>query len=84
MINSEKDDDKTIIIIVSVVCSVVGAGLIGVGIFFLVRKLKSSKKDRVVETYNNDDSNKRNLQTNKIFQNKEGETAERVIQFGNK
>ena len=84
LINSEKDDDKTIIIIVSVVCSVVGAGLIGVGIFFLVRKLKSSKKDRVVETYNNDDSNKRNLQTNKIFQNKEGETAERVIQFGNK
>ena len=84
LINSEKDDDKTIIIIVSVVCSVVGAGLIGVGIFFLVRKLKSSKKDRVVETYNNDNSNKRNLQTNKIFQTKEGETAERVIQFGNK
>ena len=43
LINSEEEDNdnKTTIIVVSVVCAVVVAAGIGVGIYFLVRKMKS-------------------------------------------
>ena len=45
LINSEEGKkNKTRIIIISVVCAVVGAALIAVGIFFLVRKIRASKQ----------------------------------------
>ena len=42
----EKNDDKnkTVIIVIIVVCSVVGAVGIGIGVFFIVKKLKSGTK----------------------------------------
>ena len=51
LINSEEvkeeedddDDDKTVVIVVSVVCAVVAAVGIGIGIFFLIKKLRVSK-----------------------------------------
>ena len=63
LINSEEenDDNKTTIIVVSVVCAVVVAAGIGVGIYFLLRKIKS-------EGQNNNEVNdadiKGNPQTN--------------------
>ena len=62
----DDDDNKKVIIIVSVICGVVGAGLIGVGIFFLVKKLKSNKS-QIVEVENNKEIiDKNTLQSNDI------------------
>ena len=64
----EDDDDgnKKVIIIVSVICGVVGATLIGVGIFFLVKKLKSNKSQIVEEENNKEIIDKNTLQSNDI------------------
>ena len=62
----DDDDNKKVIIIVSVICGVVGAALIGVGIFFLVKKLKSNKS-QIVEVENNKEIiDKNTLQSNDI------------------
>ena len=43
--NKEDDDDgnKTVIIVVSVICSVIGAVGIGIGLYFILKKLKAKK-----------------------------------------
>ena len=41
--DDDDDDDKTVVIVVSVVCAVVAAVGIGIGIFFLIKKLRVSK-----------------------------------------
>ena len=88
LINSEEeekdDNDKTIIIIISVVCGVVGAALIGVGIFFLVRKIKSAKQVSATVINVREDNNQ-NVQTNNIMNKEEVvPSGERIIPFGNK
>ena len=83
LINSEKGDNKKVIIIVSVICGVVGAALIGVGIFFLVRKLKSSKEtipNEIIETKN--PTNKNIIQSNHVEDN-EPNTEQRTVKFEN-
>lgn len=82
LINSEEDDDdnKTVIIVVIVVCCTVGAALIGVGIYFLVRKLKSTKKG--LNMKNADGNNKDVIKPSEI--NEGGESAGRHIAFENK
>jgi hypothetical protein len=82
LINSEEDDDdnKTVIIVVIVVCCVVGAALIGVGIYFLVRKLKSAKKG--LNMKNTDGNNKDVIKPSEI--NEGGESEGRHIAFQNK
>ena len=83
LINSEKGDNKKVIIIVSVICVVVGAALIGVGIFFLVRKLKSSKEtipNEIIETKN--PTNKNIIQSNHVEDN-EPNTEQRIVKFEN-
>ena len=65
-VKEDDDDNKKVIIIVSVICGVVGAALIGVGIFFLVKKLKSNKS-QIVEVENNKEIiDKNTLQSNDI------------------
>ena len=85
LINSEEDDNKKVIIIVSVICSVVGAALIGVGIFFLVRKLKSMKeKERnEVNKANNPEKNENRIKTDNVMVY-ETNSAERISKFENK
>ena len=39
----EDDDDKTMVIVVSVVCSVVGVAGIGIGLYFIIKKLRAKK-----------------------------------------
>ena len=80
LINSKEkeddDDNKTVIIIIAVVCSVVGAVGIGIGIFFLVKKLRT-KTNKVNETEENNQ---------KIdVKNKDGgaESGNRVISYAN-
>ena len=83
LINSEEEDDddnKTVIIVVIVVCCVVGAALIGVGIYFLVRKLKSAKKG--LNMKNTDGNNKDVIKPSEI--NEGGESEGRHIAFQNK
>ena len=44
--NKEDDDDdgnKTVIIVVGVICSVIGAAGIGIGLYFILKKLKAKK-----------------------------------------
>jgi len=69
LINSEEDDNKKVIIIVSVICSVVGAALIGVGIFFLVRKLKSTKEKPIneVNNVNQEEKNENKTKTDNVL-----------------
>lgn len=62
----DDDGNKKVIIIVSVICGVVGATLIGVGIFFLVKKLKSNKSQIVEEENNKEIIDKNTLQSNDI------------------
>ena len=40
-VDEDDDDNKTVVIVVSVVCSVVAACGIGIGLFFLIRKIKA-------------------------------------------
>jgi len=77
---------KKVIIIVSVVCGVVGAALIGVGIFFLVRKLKSVKTNPVneIKNANNEDNNKNRAQTGNVMVYEGADTGERISRFENK
>ena len=82
LINSEEEDDdnKTVIIVVIVVCCVVVAALLGLGVYFLVRKLKSSKKG--LNMKNIDENNKDTIKQNEI--NEPGDSAVRKIRFENK
>ena len=60
-----------------------GAALIGVGIFFLVRKLKSSKEtipNEIIETKN--PTNKNIIQSNHVEDN-EPNTEQRIVKFEN-
>ena len=43
--NNKEDDDgnKTVIIVVSVICSVIGTVGIGIGLYFILKKLKAKK-----------------------------------------
>ena len=81
LINSQEkeevddDDNKTVIIIIAVVCSVVVAVGLGIGIFFLVKKLRA-KTNRVNETEENN-------QRIDVKNNDGAESGNRVISYGN-
>ena len=53
LINSEKNNKKAIIIIVSVVCGIILAVLLGVGIYFMGKKLKSNNEKPVKKMFDN-------------------------------
>ena len=76
--NEEKKDDKTTIIIVSVVCGVVGAALIGVGVYFIIRRVKFAKYNANKATIENDN----NLQSD-TKKNEEESNRDRIIKFTN-
>ena len=71
LINSkEKNDDnknKTKIIIIAVVCSVVGAALIAVGIYFLIKKLKTTKINKETNIISKGEENV--VKTNEVLGN---------------
>ena len=75
----EKNDDKnkTVIIVIIVVCSVVGAVGIGIGVFFIVKKLKSGTK--ITGTNEAEEKNK-NIE---IKNDGVAETENRVIKYTN-
>ena len=84
LLNSkEKEDDgknknKTLIIVVSVVCGVIGLAGISVGVYFLVKYLKSKKMKLNV------DENKKNRETNnQNIRIEELDSGNRVITFKN-
>ena len=85
LINSEKKDNKTVIIIVAVVCSVVGAALIGVGIYFLIRKIKSfksiQKENKPKDTYK---ESEKNVVVENAGNTAGAESGTRAIKFENK
>ena len=80
LINSEEEDDdnKTTIIVVSVVCAVVVAAGIGVGIYFLLRKMKSGEDNNNVV---NAPDVKENPQTNNAMA--EAVSENKVIAYKN-
>ena len=79
LINSkEKEDDdnnKTVIIIIVVVCSVVVAAGLGIGIFFLVKKLRTKT--------NGVNKAEENNQRIDVKNNDGAESGNRVISYGN-
>jgi uncharacterized protein YneF (UPF0154 family) len=78
--NEEEDDDKTVIIIIIVVCCVVGAAGIGVGIYFLVKKLKTKKVND-----NNINLNENNIKAIQSNENLDDDmSGKRVSKFENK
>ena len=85
LINSEKNDDKKGIISVAIICGVVGAALIGVVIFFLVRKLKSKKEETFneVNNANHIEKNENRIKTDNIMVY-EVNSAERISRLETK
>jgi hypothetical protein len=85
LINSEKNDDKKGIISVGIICGVVGAALIGVVIFFLVRKLKSKKEGTFneVNNANHIEKNENRIKTDNIMAY-EVNSAERISRLETK
>ena len=85
LINSEKNDDKKGIIIVGIICGVVGAALIGVVIFFLVRKLKSKKEETFneVNNANHIEKNENRIKADNIMVY-EANSAERISRLETK
>ena len=85
LINSGKKDNKTVIIIVAVVCSVVGAALIGVGIYFLIRKIKSAENNQpendAEDTYI---ESRKNVVVENAGNKAGAESGTRAIKFENK
>ena len=77
----EEDDDKTVIIIIIVVCCVVAAAGIGVGIYFLVKKLKAKKAEDNINDLKVNNENV--VQSNENF-NGDDMSGKRVSKFESK
>ena len=80
LLNSEEDDNKTLIIVVSVVCSVVGAAGIGIGIYCIIKRYKAKKANLNIEE-NKEGVEKIDGNNNKISDNYD--SGNRMISFKN-